>query len=142
MRTVNQVFLIGNVVKDPIIKEVAGGQMMAMFTVATNRNWINKAGERQTSTEFHNCVAWAKIAELAEKFLKKGKLVWISGYLKTREYIDEPSQKKMFRTEIVVLDMILLDKRPQDDGMSKEEIAIEQDAGNGSSGLALDGVDI
>lgn len=139
MRTVNQVILIGNIVKDPLVKEITGGQKMAMFTIATNRNWFNKNGERQTSTEFHNCVAWSKVADLVHKYVKKSKLVYATGYLKTREYIDESTRKKTFRTEVVVLDLILLDKRSKNN-ITKEEIDIEQSIN--SSGIEMDGIDI
>ena len=71
MRTVNKVILIGNVTRDPMVKETEGGKKLAMFTTATNRYYKTSTGEERSEAEFHNCVAWGTLAERTEQFLTK-----------------------------------------------------------------------
>lgn len=113
MRSVNKVFLIGNLTRDPEMRQTPNGQSVTTFGVATNREWMTKNGEKKSSTEFHECVAWAKLAEIASKFLKKGNLVNVEGYLKTRNW-DTPEGVRKFKTEIVVQDLIILEKRAKE----------------------------
>lgn len=113
MRTINKVILVGNLTRDAEIKETTGGQPIATFGLATNRAWVTREGEQNSSAEFHECVAWGKLAEICGKFLTKGKLIYIEGYLKTRSWDNEDGTKK-FRTEVVVNDMIMLEKRGRD----------------------------
>jgi len=110
MRSVNKVILIGNLTRDPEMKTTQSGQPITTFSIATNREWITKDGEKHTSTEYHDLIAWSRLAELCEKFLKKGKLIYVEGYLKTRSWETEEGIKK-YRTEVVIDDMIMLDKR-------------------------------
>ena len=111
MRSVNKVILIGNLTRDPEIRETPNGQKVTTFGLATNREWVTSGGEKKTSAEFHECVAWARLAEVCEKYLKKSKFVYVEGYLKTRNWEAEDGAKK-FKTEIIVQDMIMLNKRP------------------------------
>jgi single-strand DNA-binding protein len=111
MRSVNKVILIGNLTRDPEIRQTPNGQSIATFGLATNRQWTTSGGEKKTSAEFHECIAWAKLAEICEKYLRKGKLIYVEGYLKTRSWDTEEGVRK-FKTEIVVEDMIMLDKGP------------------------------
>lgn len=111
MRSINKVIIVGNLTRDPELKETQGGQAIATFGVATNREWGNGEGERKSSVEFHEVVAWARRAEVCHQILKKGNLVYIEGYLKTRSW-DGDDGKKRFRTEIVIEDIIKLEKRP------------------------------
>ena len=113
MRSVNKVIIIGNLTRDPELKQTQGGQAIASFGLATNREW-NVNGERRKSTEFHECVAWAHLAEVCNNYLKMGKLVYVEGYLKTRSWDSESGEKK-FRTEIVVQDMVILEKKAKTD---------------------------
>ena len=76
MRTVNKVILIGNITKDPMIKETENGKKMALFTIATNRYYKTSAGEEKSEAEFTNCIAWGSLAQRCETFLTKGKLVY------------------------------------------------------------------
>ena len=78
--------------------------------MATNRQWTTSTGEKRTSAELHECVAWAKLAEICKDYLKKGMLVYVEGYLKTRSWDMEDGTRR-FRTEIVLQDMIILEKR-------------------------------
>jgi single-strand DNA-binding protein len=111
MRSVNKVILVGNLTRDPEIKQTTSGQSIVTFGLATNREWVTSNGEKKSLAEYHNIAAWGSLADICGKFLKKGKLVYIEGYLKTRSW-DGPSGVRIFRTEIVATDMIMLDKRP------------------------------
>ncbi len=119
MRSVNKVIIIGNLTRDPEMRETPNGQQVTTFGVATNREWMTGAGEKKTSAEFHECVAWARLADVCSKYLKKSKLVYIEGYLKTRSWDTEEGIRK-FKTEIIVQDMIMLDKRPKSENEGKE----------------------
>ena len=110
MRSVNKVIIIGNLTRDPEKRETQSGHPVVTFSVATNREWVTQTGEKNVSTEFHDMVAWARLGELCYEYLKKGKLVYIEGYLKTRSWEAEDGVKR-FRTEVVVQDMIMLDRR-------------------------------
>jgi single-strand DNA-binding protein len=114
MRTVNKVILIGNITRDPLIKTTEGGKKMAMFTVATNRYYKTADGTNKSEAEFHNCVAWGTLAERAEQFLTKGKLVYIEGRMKTR-VIEKDDGEKLYKTETVASNMIFLNKRGEFD---------------------------
>ncbi|MBI5152772.1 single-stranded DNA-binding protein [Candidatus Peregrinibacteria bacterium] len=118
MRNVNKVFIIGNLTRDPELKTTKSGQPIATFGVATNREWATKDGQKHTSTEFHEIVAWARLAEICVQLLKKGKLVYLEGYLKTRMIL-LPDNTKKFRTEVVVQDIIILEKRPKPEGAAE-----------------------
>jgi len=110
MRSVNKVILIGNLTRSPELKQTSNGQSIVTFGLATNRQWTTSSGERRDSAEFHECVAWAKLAEICKNYLKKGMLVYVEGYLKTRSWDMEDGTRR-FRTEIVLHDMIMLEKR-------------------------------
>lgn len=111
MRSVNKVILIGNLTRNPEMRQTSNGQTVTTFCIATNREWVTKDGGKHGLAEYHDIVAWAKLAEICSKYLKKGKLVYIEGYLKTRSW-DTPEGVKKFRTEVVAQDMIMLEKRP------------------------------
>jgi len=110
MRSINKVILIGNLTRDAELKQTTGGQPIATFGLATNRAWVTKDGDKNSSSEFHECVAWGKLAEICDQYLSKGKLIYVEGYLKTRSW-DTPEGVKKYRTEVVVNDMIMLEKR-------------------------------
>lgn len=110
MRTVNKVILIGNVTRDPMVKETENGKKIAMFTTATNRYYKTSEGENKSEAEFHNCVAWGSLAEKSAQFLTKGKLIYIEGRLKTR-VIEKDGGEKIYKTEVVVGNIIFLNKK-------------------------------
>lgn len=118
MRSINKVIIIGNLTRDPEMRQTPNGQNVTTFGIATNREWMTRESERKSSAEFHECVAWAKLAEICANYLKKGHLVYVEGYLKTRSW-DSPEGVKKFKTEIVVQDMIMLEKRKNSDGDSE-----------------------
>lgn len=102
----NKVFILGNLTRDPEMRQTPNGQTVANFGVATNRMWTDPAGNKQSQAEFHNVVIWGRRAEVAKQYLNKGSLVFIEGRLVTRSWQDQNGQKKS-RTEIVAENMQL-----------------------------------
>ena len=107
MYSLNKAQIIGNVTRDPEVRQIPSGQMVCSLGVATNRVWNNPQGEKQDQTEFHNIVCWGRLAEIAGQYLKKGTKVYFEGRLQTRSW-DDDSGKKNYRTEIVAENMIIL----------------------------------
>lgn len=110
----NKVMLIGNVVRDPEMRTTPSGQNVTSFSVATNFVWKDQRGERQEKAEFHNIVAWQRLAEITNQYLKKGSKVYIEGRLQTRSW-DDPNGIKRYRTEIIAENMIMLDRAGNQD---------------------------
>jgi len=111
MAALNMVQIIGNITRDPEVRQTPNGQMVATIGVATNRNWTNKqTNEKQEEVEFHNVVVWGKLAEICQQYLKKGAKTYFQGRLKTRNW-EDPDGKKNYRTEIVAENMIMLGSR-------------------------------
>lgn len=110
MKSVNRVTLLGNVTREPELKATANGQAVCTFGVATNRVWKDASGEKQSLAEYHNLVAWGGLAEFCGANVHKGKPLYIEGYLKTRSW-DGPEGSKIFRTEVVVENLVLLGPR-------------------------------
>lgn len=110
MAGVNKVILIGHLGKDPDVRHLEGGTSVANFTLATNDYYKDKQGTRVERTEWHNIAAWRGLAELAEKYLKKGSQVYVEGKLRTRQYQDKDQQTR-YITEIVADEISLLGAR-------------------------------
>jgi single-strand DNA-binding protein len=108
-KSLNKVMLIGNLGKDPETRYTASGVAVATFTIATNESWKDQEGNLQERTEWHNIVAWRKLAEICGEWLKKGKKVYIEGRIQTRSYDDKNTGAKKYMTEIVADNMIMLD---------------------------------
>ena len=106
-RSLNKVQLIGNLGKDPELKYTPSGVAVATFSIATSESWKDQEGNQQEKTEWHNIVAWRKLAEICGEYLKKGKKVYIEGKLQTRNY--EKDGVKRYVTEIVADQLIMLD---------------------------------
>ncbi len=106
-RSLNKVLLIGNLGKDPELKYTPSGVAVATFSIATSESWKDQEGNQQEKTEWHNIVAWRKLAEICGEYLKKGKKVYIEGKLQTRNY--EKDGIKRYVTEIVADQLIMLD---------------------------------
>lgn len=106
----NKVQLIGNLGMDPEMFTFENGNKKAKFSVATTQTYYDNKGEKVDDTQWHNIVAWGKLAEITEKILKKGKKVAIEGKLVYRNYDDKDGQKK-YITEIVMNDLMLLTKK-------------------------------
>jgi single-strand DNA-binding protein len=96
----NKVFLIGRLTKDPEIKTLPSGKNLCQISIATDRFYTNKDGNKKQETEFHNVILFGRLAEIASQYLKKGSLVFIEGRLRTRNWEDESGNKKL-RTEII-----------------------------------------
>ena len=109
MANLNKVLLIGRLGQDPEIKD-AGGTSVANFSIATNENWTDKSGEKQERTEWHNIVAWDKLADLAVNYLHKGSNIYCEGKLQTRSWESQEGEKK-YRTEVIINQLQFLDKR-------------------------------
>lgn len=105
--SLNKVQIIGNLTAEPEVRETPNGQKVATFSVATNRKWKDATGMLQEEVEYHNCVAWRGLADIAEQYMHKGKKVYIEGYLKTRSW-DDTAGVKRYKTEIVSDNVILL----------------------------------
>jgi single-strand DNA-binding protein len=108
MKSVNKVILIGHLGKDPEMKFTQGGMPVAKFTLATNERQKDKDGNWQERTEWHNIVAFQRTAEIVGEYLKKGRQVYIEGSLRTGSWDDKETGKKMYKTDILVNDLVLL----------------------------------
>jgi single-strand DNA-binding protein len=115
--SVNKVILVGNVGKDPETRHLEGGNTVSKFSLATSEVYKNKDGEKITNTEWHNIVLWKGLAEIAEKYVKKGSQLYIEGRIRTRSYTDQDNNTK-YITEIIGDVMQMLGKKseggPQD----------------------------
>ncbi|GAB2671374.1 single-stranded DNA-binding protein [Flavihumibacter cheonanensis] len=129
MRGVNRVMLIGNLGKDPDVQFLEGNIAVAKFSLATTETYKDRTGKLISQTEWHTVVLWRGLAELAQKYLHKGSLVYIEGRLRTRSWEDKEGNKK-FATEVVGDNLIMLDKRNDVHGQSF----------NGLHGEGLDGI--
>lgn len=112
---VNKVILVGRLGRDPEVRSTPSGTTVAKFSIATDEKFTDKNGERQERTEWHNIVAWARLGEICGQYLKKGKLVYIEGSLRTDSWDDKESGQKKYRTEIVAREMKMLDRKGDDD---------------------------
>ncbi|HXR14881.1 MAG TPA: single-stranded DNA-binding protein [Terriglobales bacterium] len=115
-KSVNKVILIGNLGKDPELKYTPSGTPVAKFSLATNERFKDKDGNWQDRTEWHNITAWARTAEIAGEYLKKGGKVYIEGSLRTHSWDDKTTGQKKYMTEIVVNDLVLLSGRGEGAG--------------------------
>ena len=109
-RSLNKVMLIGNLTRDPEMRYTPQGTAVCTFGVATNRQWTTESGEKKEDAEFHNVVAWNKLAEICAQLLKKGRKVYVEGRLSTRTWDGQDGVKRN-RTEVVISDMVILDKK-------------------------------
>lgn len=106
----NKAMIIGNLVRDPEVKTTPSGQSVASFSIATNFVWTDQSGQKQERPEYHNIVAWRRLAEIIGQYLKKGSKIYIEGRLQTRDWVGQDGIKK-YRTEIVAENMIMLDSK-------------------------------
>lgn len=111
MMSLNRAQIIGNLTRDPELRTTPNGTNVCTFGVATNRVYTDAQGQKQDQAEFHNIVAWAKLAEICGQYLAKGRRVFIEGRLQTREWQGQDGMKRR-TTEIVAEDMIMLDRAP------------------------------
>ncbi len=141
-RSLNKVMLIGNLTRDPEMRYTPQGTAVCTFGLATNRQWTTDTGEKKEDAEFHNLVAWNKLAEICAQLLKKGRKVYVEGRLSTRSWQGQDGTQKQ-RTEVVISDMVILDRKTDEPSeveipeevvekpvkgksKKKEEIAVEE----------------
>ena len=118
MAGVNKVILVGNLGKDPEVKYLDSGVAVANFSLATTENYKNKEGERVSQTEWHNIVLWRGLAEVAEKYIKKGSSVYIEGKIRTRKWEDKEGVTR-YSTEILGDNMTMLGSKSLSDDTSQ-----------------------
>ncbi len=109
-RSVNKVILIGNLGQDPELRYTSAGVAVATFSLATNETWKDQDGNAQERTQWHNLVAWRKLAEICGEYLKKGSRIYVEGRLQYRNY-DDKNGVKRYVTEIVIDQMMMLDSK-------------------------------
>lgn len=108
---VNKVILVGNLGRDPQVRSTPSGQPVADFTLATNRKWKDKNGQRQEQTEWHTVVCWGRQAEVAGQYLTKGKQIYVEGRLQTRSWDDKQTGEKRYKTEVICENFQMLGQR-------------------------------
>jgi len=133
--SLNKALLIGHLGKDPEIRYTADGSPVANFSLATNEFWVDKNGTRQERTEWHNIVAWTKLAELAKRYLTKGRQVYVEGRIRTREWDDREGNKRR-TTEIVASTLVLLGSRAEGQELAAPVAATQRTSAEGEPGLA------
>ncbi len=126
-KSINKVFLLGNLTRDPEFKHSEGKKPFCVFGLATNRSWTTETGEKREEAEFHRIIAWDKLAETCHQYLRKGRLIHVEGRLQTRPYTGQDGIEK-HATEIVLEELRILDKMPED---VKESLDLK-DASNGT----------
>lgn len=104
----NRATILGRLTRDPEVKTTPTGKTVATLSVATNRTWVDQTGAKKELPEFHNCVLWGKIGEIAGQYLSKGRRIYLEGRIQTRDWVGQDGVKK-YRTEIIVDNMIMLD---------------------------------
>jgi len=125
-RSLNKVMLIGNLTRDPEMRYTNSGTPVVTFGMATNKSWKDTNGEAKELAEFHNVVAWNKMAEICQQLLAKGMKVYVEGSLNTRSWNAEDGSTR-YKTEVRVEDMILLDSKGKQ-GAGTDEDASEEKA--------------
>jgi single-strand DNA-binding protein len=131
-KSVNKVILVGRLGRDPELKYTASGVPFCRFSMATDDVWNDKgSGERQERTEWHNIVAWDRLAEICNQYLTKGRLVYIEGSLQTREWDDQEGNKRK-TTEIRARDMVMLGSSGENTGSGQRRPVVADAAAVGA----------
>ena len=125
MAGVNKVILLGNLGKDPEVRVFDSGAKKASFTLATSEAYIDKSGQRQDRVEWHNVIFWGKIAEVIEKYLKKGSQVYIEGRIASRSYDDKDGVKR-YITEIEGQTMTMVGNKPSGSGGEEQNTSYQK----------------
>jgi len=97
----NKAMILGNLTRDPELRQTPGGQSVCSFDIATNRVWLSPSGEKNQKVEYHRIVAWGKLADICGQYLARGRLVFVEGRIETRSWQDKDTGAKRYRTEIV-----------------------------------------
>ena len=131
----NRVMLIGNLTRDPELRNTPNGKSVASMSIATNRFWTDAQGQKQKEAEFHNIVMWSKLAEIASQYLHRGSKVYVEGRLQTREWTGQDGIKR-YRTEIVADNLIMLNG--PSDGVSRSKPSESTSAPAENSGEVIE----
>lgn len=118
MSSVNKVILLGRIGKDPEVRYMPNGEAVVNFSIATSETWKDKAGDKQEKTEWSNCVAYRRLAEVIGEYVKKGSMIYVDGKLQTRKYTDKNGVEK-YSTAIIVNEMTMLGGKPQGEHAEK-----------------------
>lgn len=129
MAGINRVILVGNLGKDPEVKYLEGGVSVAKFPLATTESYKDKSGTRKDQTEWHNIVLWRGLAEVAEKYLKKGDTVYIEGKIRSRSYDDKDGNKR-YITEVVGDNLTMLSSRRDENSQQNTNSGQAIESGN------------
>lgn len=124
MFSLNRATIIGHLTRDPELRTTPNGQSVANFALATNRRWTDASGATQEASEFHDIVAWGKVAEIASSYLHKGDRTYVEGRLQTRNWEGRDGVKR-YRTEIVAENLIMLSPRRATAAVPKDEASQE-----------------
>ena len=142
--SLNRAQIIGNLTRDPELRKTGSGQSVTSFGVATNRVWKDASGAKQEEVEFHNVVAWGRLAEICAQYLAKGRKVYIEGRLRTRDWEAQDGQKRR-TTEIITENMVMLDRAPQGGSSSgapfSPSSSFNASVESGSVPVSSDGID-
>ena len=148
MASVNKVILVGRLGRDPEVRSTPSGTTVARFSIATDDRFTDKSGEKQERTEWHNIVAFNKLADICGQYLRKGKLVFIEGSIKTETWDDKETGQKRYKTEIIAREMQMLDRKGDEGGSGSYEgggqridsgsAKSQSSGGSGSSGSTID----
>lgn len=137
-RSLNRAQLIGNLTRDPELRYTPNGTAVCSFGLATNRSWKTETGEKREEADFHNIVAWNKLAEICSQFLAKGRKVYVEGRLSTRKWNAQDGTQRS-TTEIVISDMIILDPRRLDqEKVSEEQGSVKEKPNMESNSVSTD----
>jgi single-strand DNA-binding protein len=147
-RSLNKAMLIGNVGQDPEIRTIPSGSRVAQFSVATTRRWNDRGGQQQEKTEWHRIVAWEKLTDIIERYVKKGDRIYVEGEIEYRQYQDKDGVTK-YTTEIRAREVVLLGGKSEggggggdwDRGSSRPAAAPARGGGGGGGGGAKGGSD-
>lgn len=119
--SLNKVMLIGNVGRDPEVRHLSGDSVVARFPLATSEKFKTRNGDLQEQTEWHNIVCWRALAELTEKYIRKGSRIYIEGRIRTNSWTDKNTEEKKYSTEIVADSLIFLDSKSQSTPLNSQE---------------------
>jgi single-strand DNA-binding protein len=139
----NKAMIIGRLTRDPEMRTTPSGTNVVSFSVATSFAWTNQQGQKQEQTEFHNVVAWRKLAEIISQYLKKGSQVYIEGRLQTRSWEGQDGQKR-YRTEIIADNMIMLGSKASGSASAvpAQEASTPEPASEAPAEIKIDDSDI
>lgn len=134
MAGINKVILIGNLGKDPEVRHLESGVSVANFTLATTENYKDRTGQKQSQTEWHNIVVWRGLAEVAEKYLKKGSQIYVEGKLRSRSWNDKDGVTR-YTTEIVADNFTMLGSKRDSDDREESYAPREQTENTGQDNM-------